>query len=270
MDKILAGDIDNNKILYKDEESETSSSNSSTSDCNLTKYDVRNQYKNEILKQRVETLRKLMDNLRVQLKEEKSMWKQEIEEVNNKMFSNSIQQYSSVDDTESKYSDTFNIYEKKLLQYQEALHQAREDKKYSLQRQIAISNYKRRLLEVENMCNIELLRVKQNVQFLEPLKTMISDWNTDIDRQENKDTFKFSNEIKLKEMPKEIDMSLELLGNELQSNLNENNIPSKTFPNSSMPQLSSSSTIWQSDDSYITHSQSTIWYSECQTKFNAY
>lgn len=274
MDNTIASDNNIGKFLYNDNELKTTSCNSS--ECNLINYDIEHKNKNEILKERIETLQNLIENLRVQLEDEKFMWRKEVEEVKKKPSPNCLH-YCCDAESEIKYTDsaTLNMsgYEKILLQYQEALQQARVDKKLSLQRQIAISNYKRRLLEVENMCNLELLRVKQNVQFLQPLKSMISEWNVTIDHEEKQD--KIVNNLKdinVNQMPKEIDMPLELLGNQLQSNVtdDDNNDSSKPLLNSSMPQLTSSSTVWQTDDSYITHSQSTIWYSECQTKFNAY
>lgn len=73
---------------------------------------------------------------------------------------------------------TVSEYEQQQLKrYQEALAKAQAEKRARLQRQIAISEYKRKLLEVENMCNMELLRVRQSVQILQPLQMMVSEWN---------------------------------------------------------------------------------------------
>lgn len=270
MNNSVFGDGDG-KILYKDEEDRKSNSSAATNEqSDLLKCEKNTQDKNEMLKKRIESLQKSMETLREQLKEEKAMWKLEVEELMNKSSQKTL--ISSSDDTDSKYSDSdFSIssYERKLLQYQELLQQAQIDKKISLQRQIAISNYKRRLLEVENMCNLELMRVKQNVQYLQPLQNYLSEWHSNAEGDVKNESETVMKEIDSKEAHNEVEMPLELLGNKFQTSMNEiYNYSSKTSPINSMPQLTSTN-IWQNED-YVTHSQSTIWYTECQTKFNAF
>lgn len=149
------------------------------------------------LQERFIKLQNTMNDLRCQLQKEKELWQKEIEE-----FKHHYQGYSNFDNS-SEYigSDDFygseasldiygNInsskgfsilgYEQRLVRYQEALARAQAERRAALQRQIAISNYKRRLLEVENMCNLELLRVRQSVQFLQPLQMIVSEWNKDL------------------------------------------------------------------------------------------
>lgn len=225
---------------------------------------------------RIKSLKKSMVYLRNQLKEEKEKWKREVEEAMRNSSQSKSQSTISESDSENKISDSDNFsiseYENKLLHYQEALKQAQQDNKTTLQRQIAISNYKRRLLEVENMCNLELLRVKQSVQFLQPLQMMLTEWNTSTENMSNMTNLnsldKLQNATIEDSKINELVMPLEIFGNKLQTDMNEiiTKLSTKTF-NSSLPQLTSSSTIWQSDDNY-THSQSTLWYAECQTKFN--
>lgn len=230
---------------------------------------------NKLLQQRVQSLKISMELLRTQLAEEKAMWKQEKE--NALKIASEIETVTETD-SEFKYSDydAFSIkgYEHKLLRYQEALQQAQQEQKLNLQRQIAISNYKRRLLEVENMCNLELLRVKQSVQFLQPLQTMLTEWNKSLPPP----TVTLENDYlqttpmmeSIKTAPNEVEMPLELIGNKLQNDLQEiYKCSSNTHSNNSMPQLTSASAVWHTDNNYAGHSQSTIWYAECQTNYNA-
>lgn len=262
MEESSSGDSDS-KISYKIDDDSTNCGTSSESSVTSSESEKENTNQNECLKQRIESLKTTMDFLRKQLIEEKAMWKQEVEEV----IKNKSQVRQLIEADSEKVAadtDTFSIsgYEQQLTKYQEALQYAQMDKKISLQRQIAISNYKRRLLEVENMCNLELLRVKQSVQFLQPLQSMLTEWNTSIlpEAKQLHDTEKT-----------EISMPLELVGNKFQTNLHDVlKYQPKSHTNASMPQLSSSSTIWQADDNVMTHSQSTIWYAECKTKFNAF
>lgn len=78
--------------------------------------------------------------------------------------------------SEPTVSDSLLNFEQKLNEYQRTLQTSQNEKRYQIRRQIAADAYKRRLLEVENMCNLELLRVKQSVQFLQPLQQIAAEW----------------------------------------------------------------------------------------------
>lgn len=144
------------------------------------------------LEKRLQELQQTMVSLKEQLTEEKTLWKQQLEEVlqeinTNKVEYTEVEQTTGVPETFEILQDTksystitlsSNDYEEKLSHYEDALVKAHAEKRANLRRQISINNYKRRLLEVENMCNLELLRVKQSVQFLQPLQMMASEWKT--------------------------------------------------------------------------------------------
>lgn len=229
------------------------------------------------LRKRIKSLKKSILHLKNQLKEERELWKREVEETLRISSRSKSQTTISETDSENKTSDSDNFsvseYENKLLHYQEALKQAQQENRTSLQRQIAISNYKRRLLEVENMCNLELLRVKQSVQFLQPLQMMLTEWNASIENMPDMTKLnplddKLQNVNNEENKISELVLPLEIFGNKLQTDMNEiiTKLSSKTFANA--PQLTAAtSTIWQTDDTYA-HAQSTLWFAECQTKFN--
>ncbi|KAF2879828.1 hypothetical protein ILUMI_26355 [Ignelater luminosus] len=146
------------------------------------------------LEKRLKKLQSTMTFLKKQLAEEKSMWKAQLEEILQESVSC---EHKSSDNFESdnifdSISNSTEIIEDaelnsrncpitdldvKLFKFQDPLIKLQAEKRANLRRQMSINNYKRRLLEVENMCNLELLRVKQNVQFLQPLQMIASEWN---------------------------------------------------------------------------------------------
>lgn len=67
-------------------------------------------------------------------------------------------------------------YDKQLQRYQNTLNMAQKEKKNAIRKQMLSKAYKLKLLEVENQCNIELLRVKQSLQCLEPLHMIANSW----------------------------------------------------------------------------------------------
>ncbi|XP_041970936.1 uncharacterized protein LOC121727273 [Aricia agestis] len=70
-------------------------------------------------------------------------------------------------------------YESQLQSYQRTLNVAQNVKKNAIRKQMLAKAFKLKLLEVENQCNIELLRIKQNLQCLEPLKMIAESWKTE-------------------------------------------------------------------------------------------
>lgn len=159
--------------------------------CDEFDYDAQNSK----LEERLKSLKETMGVLKEQLVEEKEAWKREIDEALNVAklvgLSGSCdhecckgESQKSEFELESTISEptlseiTILDYEQKLANYQEALTKAHTEKRNLLKRQLAANAYKRRLMEVENMCNMELLKVKQSVQFLQPLQALASGWDT--------------------------------------------------------------------------------------------
>ncbi|CAH2105572.1 unnamed protein product [Euphydryas editha] len=79
-------------------------------------------------------------------------------------------------------------YEKQLLKYQKTLNMAQIEKKNAIRKQMLAKAFKLKLLEVENQCNIELIRIKQSLQCLEPLKLIADKWKTN-NNDNHYDTF---------------------------------------------------------------------------------
>ncbi|KAK5649706.1 hypothetical protein RI129_000735 [Pyrocoelia pectoralis] len=141
------------------------------------------------LQQRLRDLQVTMDVLKEQLAEEKYMWEKELNESRKESYlyetkimpkivlENTCQMHINENaETPAKVPMSASEYQEKLTKYEDALLKAHAEKRASLKRQISINNYKRQLLEVENLCNLELLRVKQSVQFLQPLQMIASEW----------------------------------------------------------------------------------------------
>ncbi|XP_076230952.1 uncharacterized protein LOC143177067 [Calliopsis andreniformis] len=172
---------------------------------------------NCMLKERIESLREVMKNLKEQLRIEGEMWRKEREE---------LQQLREQDDTfaleeataaaraaaaayaaESPLSnnlgdvlditsdDTFTEltileYEKKLAKYQDEFSFSQAEKRYNARWKLIANAYKKKLMEVERLCNEELEKVQQNASHLQPLKEMVSQWYTD--EENHGDTIKSS------------------------------------------------------------------------------
>lgn len=86
--------------------------------------------------------------------------------------------YSACVDSKLNYDENLMEYEKQLQKYQNTLNMAQLEKKNAIRKQMLAKAYKLKLLEVENQCNIELLRVKQSLQCLEPLQMVVNKWKT--------------------------------------------------------------------------------------------
>lgn len=86
--------------------------------------------------------------------------------------------YSACVDSKLNYDENLMEYEKQLQKYQNTLNMAQLEKKNAIRKQMLAKAYKLKLLEVENQCNIELLRVKQSLQCLEPLQMIVNKWQS--------------------------------------------------------------------------------------------
>ncbi|CAG9795076.1 unnamed protein product [Diatraea saccharalis] len=86
--------------------------------------------------------------------------------------------YSTSVDDRLNCDESLIEYEKQLQRYQNTLNMAQIEKKNAIRKQMLAKAFKLKLLEVENQCNIELLRVKQSLQCLEPLQMIANKWKT--------------------------------------------------------------------------------------------
>ncbi|GLV42140.1 hypothetical protein CBL_04902 [Carabus blaptoides fortunei] len=120
-------------------------------------------------------------------------------------LSNGIQMLQ-VSDTEPTLNDmTILDYEKTLSVYRDACAKAQAEKRMHLRRHLVANDFKKRLLEVESMCNMELLRIKQSVQLLQPLQAITSQWGFDNENstcfdEELTGSFKYGINTELKEI----------------------------------------------------------------------
>lgn len=147
---------------------------------------------NESLKARVEALREIMMTLKEELLEEKALWRREIEQITSMVNSTAETETNYFSDLEydlksipSMQLNTSELlmtspiirdYEEKITRYQGALAQAQAEKRYNIRRQIAANSYRKRLNEVEKLCQEELAKVRETATYLEPLKQMASEW----------------------------------------------------------------------------------------------
>lgn len=152
------------------------------------------------LKERIAQCRNIIESLKIELNEEKSKLEKQSKPAQVRSIESPMKcttsQYSATTDTfleditnatgmysdcvDSKLSCDENLieYEKQLQKYQNTLNMAQIEKKNAIRKQMLAKAYRLKLLEVENQCNIELLRVKQSLQCLEPLQLIASKWKT--------------------------------------------------------------------------------------------
>lgn len=151
---------------------------------------------NPVLEARVQSLKHSILVLKNELLEEKALWKKEVELMAN-LISNT-ERCPESDLTSEADIDTKSIaslpvpslntdplvslplirdFEEKLSRYQGALAQAQAEKRFNIRRQIVANTYRKRLNEVEKLCQEELNKVRETATHLEPLKQMASEWN---------------------------------------------------------------------------------------------
>lgn len=165
------------------------------------------------MKERIAQCKHIIESLKIELNEEKAkLEKQSISSIrcpdspSNSTSSNNHQYVSTsnvfVGDlsyttnmysecVESKLNCDENLmeYEKQLQKYQNTLNLAQIEKKNAIRKQMLAKAFRLKLLEVENQCNIELLRVKQSLQCLEPLQIIVSKWKTNVDEMYDINSF---------------------------------------------------------------------------------
>ncbi|XP_045765243.1 uncharacterized protein LOC123867297 [Maniola jurtina] len=167
---------------------------------------------NEIkLKERVAQCKSIIASLKLELNEEKIKLEKDAKEVQlqpkeplHGLTSNNAYSFK----TETDFPDSYNVnlysasvdrklncdeslmeYEKQLQRYQNTLNMAQVEKKNAIRKQMLANAFKLKLMEVENQCNIELLRIKQSLQCLEPLKMIIQKWK--VNSNDNVDLINF-------------------------------------------------------------------------------
>lgn len=167
------------------------------------------------MKDRIAQCKSIIDSLRLELNEEKARLDKEvkIKQINvdaSKIRPSTVNCYQisstdlHLDDlpyssciystcVENKLNCDENLmeYEKQLQKYQNTLNIAQNEKKNAIRKQMLAKAYRLKLLEVENQCNIELLKVKQSLQCLEPLKLIASKWKTNTDEIYDVTNFEF-------------------------------------------------------------------------------
>ncbi|KAJ0178736.1 hypothetical protein K1T71_005511 [Dendrolimus kikuchii] len=167
------------------------------------------------LKQRIAQCKSVIQSLKSELNEEKAKLEIEVKMKQSKLdaskvpssyfgyghviptdiqlddFPYSSCMYSTTVDDKLSCDENLVEYEKQLQKYQNTLNIAQNEKKNAIRKQMLAKAYKLKLLEVENQCNIELLRVKQSLQCLEPLKMIASKWKTNTDDIYDVNNFEF-------------------------------------------------------------------------------
>ncbi|XP_013138975.1 PREDICTED: uncharacterized protein LOC106103694 [Papilio polytes] len=159
------------------------------------------------LKERIAQCRSLIESLKHELSEEKSKLENEsktaqpdITRINpstsddDKLNTNryrekinsrkgAVLELNSYAAMDSRLNCDENLieYEKQLQRYQNTLNMAQIEKKNAIRKQMLSKAFNLKLLEVENQCNIELLRVKQSLQCLKPLQMIANKWKTNTD-----------------------------------------------------------------------------------------
>ncbi|XP_044757557.1 uncharacterized protein LOC123315774 [Coccinella septempunctata] len=140
----------------------------------------------EEIKKRMTSLSLLISGLKEQLRNEKELWRQEIEYVINCQNSFMSQamcfppNYCNVSweepsDYPRRICSSSRSDEDIPLRYGDCRY--RHMKLTNCRREMEIENYRRKLLEVESMCTMELNRVKNSVQSLQVLQQVAAEWD---------------------------------------------------------------------------------------------
>jgi hypothetical protein len=149
------------------------------------------------LKERITECRGIIESLKLELSKEKSKIKKEAKIVQQPAVSSSAPMqrdimesdfilndfyssnlYSACIDSKLNCDENVIEYEKQLQKYQNTLNMAQMEKKNAIRKQMLAKAFRLKLLEVEHQCNIELLRVKQSLQCLEPLQMIANKWKS--------------------------------------------------------------------------------------------
>ena len=134
---------------------------------------------------KVHELKGLIATLKQQITIEKDLWTQEIWEYNRlrKQLLNQLQEKF-----QPPKSCLIDVHLPQVKSYNNGRHVSSSssdnirfthamEMKYQSMRHLAANAYREKLLEVEQLCQLELNRVKENAAYLEPLKGMVSSWH---------------------------------------------------------------------------------------------
>ncbi|XP_049820806.1 uncharacterized protein LOC126264970 [Aethina tumida] len=116
------------------------------------------------MKSRISSLQNALKDLSVEVKEESELWKKEIRET----IALQKQQDEIIKQYQIKYDPGFQ-----------------DLRKEQLQKEVAIQSFKTQLLQIENMCNLEMTRMKQNTHILRPLQMTALNWKNEDAENEN-------------------------------------------------------------------------------------
>lgn len=194
------------------------------------------------LKERIAYCREIIESLKTELIDEKSKkeidsnvdWSTHIPEniTYNNTVSTSVtsldsynpETYSECVENKLYYDENILEYEKQLQKYQNTLNMAQIEKKNAIRKQMLTKAYRLKLLEVENQCNIELLRVKQSLQCLEPLQMIVNKWKFDKDDMYDASNLELIPRYPISNGPnRDIDYFQKELANVTEISTNENN-----------------------------------------------
>lgn len=224
--KLASGDISNinsqsnNTDLKENNSQELLSATADTSDPNelMVGYQEKVVYQSaksidekEIkLKERIAQCKNIIASLKLELNEEKVKIEKEVTEVQlqsddtpPKLPSNTFapeertefidlyneNMYTASVESKLNCDETLMEYEKQLQRYQNTLNMAQIEKRNAIRKQMLAKAFKLKLMEVENQCNIELLRIKQSLHCLEPLKMIVEKWKNNNDNAYDLDNF---------------------------------------------------------------------------------
>ncbi|CAK9823379.1 hypothetical protein ANTRET_LOCUS1734 [Anthophora retusa] len=161
---------------------------------------------NWIHRERIESLNEVIRSLKEELRREIELWKKEREEFQllrekddalaleeataaaraaaaayaaESPLSNNLGDLLDITSEDTLRELTILEYEKKLAKYQDEYSFSQAEKRYNARWKMVANAYKQKLIEVERLCNEELEKVQKNVNHLQPLKAMVSQWYTD-------------------------------------------------------------------------------------------
>lgn len=116
------------------------------------------------LQERLVVVNASLKTLRDSIIKEKELWREEVKQTI---------------DLEKKMSETLvtsRLQSGDYTQQFEMLTNAFLKSQTKIQNEINSSVYKRQLLEAENMCNLEMLRIRNSLECLAPLRAMVGEW----------------------------------------------------------------------------------------------
>ncbi|RZC37001.1 hypothetical protein BDFB_008082 [Asbolus verrucosus] len=163
------------------------------------------------LQKRMTTLQSSIMNLKEQLKLEKELWREDMERIRELQKQQQEMRYTCPVH-HSKSKDIFkienstrsnSIYSLMGNESSTGHHISKHGdeiwKTHSIKQLLELQNYKRKLTETENMCNLELNRVKQSLQDLKTLQNISSEWGID-EKEDKKDHDKTADSKNIEEI----------------------------------------------------------------------